>query len=84
MFFHFVHNKLNICPQIKPTEVISTSSNDLSISPNYNTDVWTKNNTQSNKNTFQFTMKREYVRAKEEALLLKQLKNVNIYFLIII
>jgi len=64
--------------------VISTSSNDLSISPNYNTDVWTKNNTQSNKNTFQFTMKREYVRAKEEALLLKQLKNVNIYFLIII
>jgi len=40
--------------------------------------VWSKNNTQIAKNKLQFTMKREYDKAREEAELVKQLRNVSI------
>lgn len=40
--------------------------------------VWSKNNTQTTKNKLQFTMKREYDKAREEAELVKQLRNVSV------
>lgn len=39
---------------------------------------WSKNNTPVTKNKLQFTMKREYDKAREEAVLVKQLRNVSI------
>lgn len=40
--------------------------------------VWSKTNVQATKNKLQFTMKREYDKAREEAELVKQLRNVSI------
>lgn len=48
------------------------------MSSNPSPSIWSKNNTQVTKNKLQFTMKREYERAKEEAELLKQLRHVSI------
>jgi len=46
--------------------------------------VWSKNNTQITKNKLQFTMKREYDKAREEAELVKQLRNVSVYIVSLI
>lgn len=48
------------------------------MSPSLSQNVWSKNNTQATKNKLQFTMKREYDKAREEAELLKQLRDVRI------
>lgn len=77
--------KQDIRPYIKPStpEIVSTPVNNLSLpmssspsSPN----VWSKNNTQIAKNKLQFTMKREYDKAREEAELVKQLRNVSVSY----
>jgi len=80
--FYLIY-KQDIRPYIKPStpEIVSTPVNNLSLpmssspsSPN----VWSKNNTQITKNKLQFTMKREYDKAREEAELVKQLRNVSV------
>lgn len=74
----------DIRPYIKPTtpEIVSTPISNLSLpmasSPNSN--VWSKSNTQITKNKLQFTMKREFEKAREEAELVDQLRNVSLYF----
>ncbi|VVC44168.1 Leucine-rich repeat,Leucine-rich repeat domain, L domain-like,Leucine-rich repeat, typical [Cinara cedri] len=69
----------DISPYVKPTtpEIITTPVNNLSLQVPLNSSpsIWSKNNTQATKNKLQFTMKREYERAKEEAELLKQLRH---------
>jgi len=82
-FFVVLIYKQDIRPYTKPStpEIVSTPVNNLSLpmssspsSPN----VWSKNNTQITKNKLQFTMKREYDKAREEAELVKQLRNVSV------
>ena len=46
--------------------------------------AWSKNNTQITKNKLQFTMKREYDKAREEAELVKQLRNVSVCIIYLI
>lgn len=88
-FLIFLHYQ-DIRPYIKPTkpEIISTPTNNnltLPIPSNPNSSIWPKNNTQvTNKNKHQFTMKREYDKAREEAELVKQLRNVSIDYNILI
>ncbi|XP_025407625.1 leucine-rich repeat and calponin homology domain-containing protein 3 [Sipha flava] len=69
----------DIRPYIKPTtpEITSTPVNNLSLprTPNPSSNIWSKCNTQVAKNKLQFTMKREYDKAREEAELVKQLRN---------
>lgn len=79
-FNQFTLNKQDIRPYIKPTtpEIISTPVNNLSLPMTPSQIVWSKNNTQGTKNKLQFTMKREYDKAREEAELLKQLRDVRI------
>lgn len=85
MLIFLIFKKQDIRPYIKPTtpEIIATSVNNLSLpkSSNPSSNVWSKNNLKSNtqptKNKLQFTMKREYDKAKEEAELVKQLRNVS-------
>lgn len=80
IFNWFTLNKQDIRPYIKPTtpEIISTPVNNLSLPMTPSQNVWSKNNTQVTKNKLQFTMKREYDKAREEAELLKQLRDVRI------
>lgn len=79
----------DIRPYIKPTtpEIISTTANNLSLpkSSNPSPNVWPKNNaknsTPPSKSKLQFTMKREYDRAREEAELVKQLRNASVSYI---
>jgi hypothetical protein len=81
IFFFFY--KQDIRPYIKPTtpEITSTPVNNLSLprTPNPSPNIWSKCNTQVAKNKLQFTMKREYDKAREEAELVKQLRNVSAF-----
>ncbi|XP_060859388.1 leucine-rich repeat and calponin homology domain-containing protein [Metopolophium dirhodum] len=74
------YDQKDIRPYTKPStpEIVSTPVNNLSLPMSTNPsspNVWSKNNTQITKNKLQFTMKREYDKAREEAELVKQLRN---------
>lgn len=79
----------DIRPYIKPTtpEIISTTANNLSLprSSNPSPNVWPKSNAKNSippsKSKLQFTMKREYDRAREEAELVKQLRNASVSYI---
>jgi len=82
-FFCCLIYKQDIRPYTKPStpEIVSTPVNNLSLPMSTNPsspNVWSKNNTQITKNKLQFTMKREYDKAREEAELVKQLRNVSV------
>lgn len=74
----------DIRPYVKPTapEITSPPVNNLplSVPSNSSSNVWSKNNVQATKSKLQFTMKREYDKAREEAELVKQLRNVSVHF----
>lgn len=80
----YVFDNQDIRPYIKPTtpEIISTTVSNLSLpmTPSPSPNVWSKSNTQATKNKLQFTMKREFEKAREEAELVDQLRNVRVYF----
>jgi len=82
-YFYCLIYKQDIRPYTKPStpEIVSTPVNNLSLPMSSNPsspNVWSKNNTQITKNKLQFTMKREYDKAREEAELVKQLRNVSV------
>lgn len=90
-FFLFccIFYKQDIRPYTKPStpEIVSTAVNNLSLPMSSNAsspNIWPKNNTQVTKNKLQFTMKREYDKAREEAELVKQLRDVSVLIIFLI